>query len=147
MEEKDFHLSITAKVSMEEAFKSICKVAEWWGVTCSGNSQDLHGKFVVKMGGDSYFNFTVAELVPNKKVVWLVTDCHMPWYSDKEEWKNNKLIFDLSENNGVTELRFTHLGLTPEVECYKDCKPGWTHWITRSLHSYFTTGKGDFQQR
>ena len=69
----------------------------------------------------------------------------MPWYLDKKEWTNTKLIFDLSENNGATTLNFTHEGLTPEVECYKDCEPGWTHWITTSLYSYLTKGQGVFR--
>ena len=54
---------------------------------------------------------------------------------------------ELLEKEGETRLTFTHEGLTPDVECYKACKPGWTHWITRSLFSYLTTGKGDFDQR
>jgi hypothetical protein len=70
----------------------------------------------------------------------------MPWYSDKKEWANTRLIFDLSENNGITSLNFKHEGLTPDVECYQDCKTGWTHWIKTSLFSYFTTGKGDFNR-
>jgi hypothetical protein len=71
----------------------------------------------------------------------------MPWYADKKEWAHTKLIFDSLENNGVTTLNFTHEGLTPEIECYKDCETGWTHWIRTSLLSYFTTGKGQFKQR
>jgi hypothetical protein len=70
----------------------------------------------------------------------------MPWYADKKEWALTRLIFDLKENSGVTTLTFTHEGLTPQIECYKDCKPGWTHWITTSLFAYLTTGKGDFNQ-
>ena len=147
MEKKNFQSSISAKISASEAIKRISKVAEWWGITFSGSSENQNDKFVVKMGGDSFFNFTVSELIPDKRVVWLVTDCFMPWYSDKKEWANTKLIFDLSENNGVTTLNFTHEGLTPEIECYKDCETGWTHWIRTSLLSYFTTGKGQFKQR
>jgi hypothetical protein len=100
----------------------------------------------VKMGGESFFDFTVKELIPGKRVVWEVTDCYMPWYPDKKEWANTRLIFDLSENNGETKLSFTHEGLTPEVECYKDCAKGWTHWIQSSLTSYLNTGKGNFKQ-
>lgn len=142
----DFNCSTSAKISTSEAIKKISNVSEWWGVTFSGSAKKQNDTFIVKMGGGSFFKITVAELIPNKKVVWLVTDCNMPWYSDKKEWSNTKMIFDFSENNGVTKLNFTHEGITPEVECYKDCKPGWTHWITTSLFSYFTTGKGDFNQ-
>ena len=146
MGNKNFNSSITVNISANEAIKKISKVAEWWGVTFSGDSEKQNDKFVVKMSGDSFFNFTVTELIPDKKVVWLVTDCNMPWYSDKKEWANTKLIFELVEENGVTTLNFTHEGLTPDIECYKDCEPGWTHWINTSLFSYLTTGEGVFRQ-
>jgi len=146
MKRNDVSSSISAKISADEAIKKISNVPEWWGITFTGSAEKQHDKFVVKMTGDSYFNFTVTELIPGKRMVWLVTDCHMPWYSDKKEWTNTRLIFDLHENNGVTEVHFQHEGLTPNVECYKDCESGWTHWIKTSLFSYLTTGKGIFRQ-
>lgn len=141
----DFSSSITAKISASEAIKKINNIPGWWGVTFSGSTEKQNDKFIVKMTGDSFFNCTVAELIPGKRVVWLVTDCNMPWYTDKKEWTNTKLIFDLTENNGETTLNFIHEGLTPEVECYKDCETGWTHWIKTSLFSYLTTGEGVFR--
>jgi hypothetical protein len=146
MEKNDFTSSISAKISANEAIEKIGNVPEWWGITFTGNSKHQNDTFTVKMGGDSFFDFTVTELIPGKRLVWLVTDCHMPWYSDKKEWTNTQLIFDLREHNGETELTFTHKGLTPDVECYKDCEPGWTHWIQTSLFSYLTNGKGIFRQ-
>jgi hypothetical protein len=146
MKKNDFDISISANINANEAIKKISNVPAWWGVTFSGSSEKQDDKFIIKMGGESFFNFTVAELIPGKKIVWLVTDCNMPWYADKKEWANTRLIFDLTENNGVTDLNFKHEGLTPEVECYKDCVPGWTHWIKKSLFSYITTGNGDFSR-
>jgi hypothetical protein len=145
MEKKNFQTSISAKISPSGAIKRISKVPEWWGINFWGHAKNLNDKFVIKMGGDSFVDFTVSELIPGKRVAWLVTDCYMPWYSDKKEWANTKLIFDLAEHDGVTTLNFTHEGLTPEVECYKDCEIGWTHWIRTSLLSYFTTGEGQFK--
>ncbi len=142
----DFNCSITANISASQAIKKISKIPEWWGVSFSGSSEKLNDKFIIKMGGDSFFNFTITELIPDKKIVWLVTDCNMPWFSDKKEWANTKLIYDLSENNGETTLNFTHEGLIPQVDCYQACEKGWTHWITTSLLSYFNTGKGNFNQ-
>ncbi|HTI94277.1 MAG TPA: SRPBCC domain-containing protein, partial [Puia sp.] len=120
MGNNDFSSSISAKISAGEAMKKISNIPEWWGVTFTGSSEKKGDKFVIKMGGESFFNFTVTELIPGKRVVWLVTDCNMPWYSDKREWADTRLIFDLHENNGMTDLVFTHEGLTPDVECYKD---------------------------
>lgn len=145
MQNNSFSSSITAGISAEEAIKKISKVPEWWGITFTGNADKQGDTFTVKMTSDSFFNFTVTELVPGKKLVWLVTDCNMPWYSDKTEWTDTRLVFDLRETNGTTELTFIHEGLTPDVECYKDCESGWTHWISTSLFSYLTTGKGAFR--
>src|SRR6185312_13748130 len=97
MENKNFNSSISVKNSADEAIKMISNVPGWWGVTFTGSAEKQNDKFVVKMGGDSFFNLTVTELIPGKKIVWLVTDCYMPWYSDKKEWTNTKLIFDLKE--------------------------------------------------
>ena len=142
----DLNSSFSVEMSGDEAIRKIGHVAEWWGVTFTGSAEKQGDKFTVKMTGDSFFHFTVTELIPGSRMVWLVTDCHMPWYSDKQEWKDTRLIFDLKEKNGVTALAFTHEGLTPRLECYKDCEPGWTHWIGTSLFSYLTTGKGVFRQ-
>jgi hypothetical protein len=146
MATNDFTSSIAANISANEAIKKISTVPGWWGVKVTGDTEKQNDQFVVKMGGDSFFDFTLTELIPGKRVVWLITDCHMPWYNDKNEWTNTRVIFDLAENNGVTTINFTHKGLTPDSECYKDCEPGWTHWIKTSLFSYLTTGEGVFRQ-
>ena len=146
MEKKNFSRNITVNISANEAIIKSSKVTEWWGVTFDGTCEKQNDNFVIKMSGDSFYNMTVEELIPNKRLVWLVTDCYMPWFSDKKEWLNTKLIFDFTENDRATTIIFTHEGLTPEIECYKDCDSGWNHWITRSLFSYLTTGKGEFKQ-
>ena len=147
MGNENFSCSVTAKISADEAIQKISNIPGWWGVSLTGGSAEKQNDlFTIKMTGDSFFNFMVTELVPGKRVVWLVTDCNMPWYADKKEWAGSRLIFDLKEHDGVTELKFTHEGLTPGAECYNDCAPGWTHWIKTSLFSYLTTGKGIFRQ-
>lgn len=145
MENKDFKTSISVNGRAAEAMAKIANVSDWWGVTFTGKAEKADDKFVVKMTGDSFFDLIVTESIPGKKLAWLVTDCHMPWYSDKKEWKGTTLIFDLKEHDDVTEVTFTHQGLTPDVECYKDCEPGWRHWIQTSLFSYLTSGTGVFR--
>jgi len=146
MEKNNFNCSISANISSSEIINKISNLPGWWGITFCGSAEKQNDTFNVKMSGDSFFNFTVTELIPGKRVVWLVTDCNMPWYTDKKEWAGTRLIFDIRENKDGAELTFTHEGLTSEVECYNDCVPGWTHWIKTSLFSYITTGEGVFRQ-
>ena len=145
MKNQDFNCSISAKISANDAIKKISNVPEWWKVTFEGSSEKQNDKFTIGMGGESFFNFTVAELIPGKRIVWLVTDCYMPWYTDKKEWTNTKLVFDLTENNGSTNLDFTHVGLKPGIECYGDCEKGWNHWIKTSLPAYLTAESNDLK--
>lgn len=145
MENNDFNCTVSANIGAEEAIRKICRVPEWWGVTFTGNAAQPQDVFVINMGPEAFFHVTVTELLPGKRMVWQVMDCHMPWYSDKKEWAGTRLVFDLCEHDGGTELTFTHEGLTPGAECYQDCVQGWTHWIKTSLGSYLATGKGVFR--
>ncbi len=145
MEQNNFSCGFTANMGAATAINQICNVPGWWGVSFTGSAGHKGDTFVIKMGGDSFFNCTVTELVPEKKIVWLVTDCHMPWYNDKKEWTGTRMSFDLNEHENATDITFTHEGLTPVSECYADCAPGWTHWIKTSLVSYLTTGTGVFR--
>jgi hypothetical protein len=145
MESNNFSSSISVPLSAKEVIQKISQIPEWWGVTFSGSSKKKDDTFTLKMTGDSFFNLTVSELIPEQRMVWLVTDCNMPWYEDKKEWSGTRLIFDLTQKNAITDLTFTHEGLTPNKQCYEDCALGWTHWIKTSLFSYITTGKGVFR--
>lgn len=44
--------------------------------------------------------------------------------------------------NEGCELRFRHRGLTPRLECFSDCKPGWECFLA-SLHHYVESGRGN----
>ena len=72
MEKQNFNSSISAKISADEAIKKISNVPGWWGVAFSGNSEKQNDQFIIKMGGDSFFDFTVAELIPGKKLCGLL---------------------------------------------------------------------------
>ena len=142
MENKNYHRTITVNATAAEAMKKIKQVNLWWGKNFTGSSEKLNDKFTVRFSDTYFFDFQISELVPNKKVVWKVTDCNMPGYSDKTEWNNTKMVFELSEVKGKTKIDFTHVGLVKEMECYSDCEWGWNYYISESLPKLFKTGKG-----
>lgn len=84
----------------------------------------------------------IAEFVPGKKVVWHVLDSHINLVKVKGEWKSTDIIFEIAKKDDKTELRFTHVGLVPAIECYGDCSGAWSFYINDSLRSLITTGKG-----
>ena len=84
----------------------------------------------------------LIEVVPNKKVVWLVLDNYFNFTKDQSEWIGTKVSFEITEKDGKTQIRFTHIGLVPEVECFNDCVKGWDQYIKDSLLKLITEGKG-----
>jgi hypothetical protein len=62
--------------------------------------------------------------------------------NDKAEWVDTKIVFEITEKENKTQLRFTHVGLVPEYECFDVCSNGWTHYIRQSLYHLITNGKG-----
>ena len=141
MEKKDYHKTITVSASPEEAMKKIAQVNLWWAKNFKGNADKLDDKFSVYFG-DTFVDFKISEIIPDKKVTWLVTDCNLQWIEDKKEWKNTEVIFSLTENSGKTLIDFIHKGLTPDRECYDSCEPGWTHHLNDSLVKLIDEGKG-----
>jgi hypothetical protein len=52
------------------------------------------------------------------------------------------VIFDVARKGDLTEVRLTHEGLVPALECYGGCSEGWTTYFRGSLRSLIATGEG-----
>jgi hypothetical protein len=146
MENKNYHRTITVNASADEAMKKITQVNLWWKTDFYGSAKKLNDKFKIPFGelnGEkSFVDFVVSEFVPNKKVVWKVTNCNLPWFKDKKEWNNTEIVFEISSENGKSKIDFTHIGLVPGIECYDVCEKGWNGHVTNSLVNFINTGKG-----
>ncbi len=139
--QQDFSLSLAVKASARETMKKISQVNLWWAKNFKGQAGKLNDEFSVHFG-DTYVNFRISEVIPDRKIVWLVTDCNLHWIDDKKEWNDTEVIWSLAEKDGKTRIDFVHKGLTPESECYESCEPGWTHHIKDSLVKLIEKGKG-----
>lgn len=72
----------------------------------------------------------------------ITTNCYMPWLKDKTEWKNTKIVFEISEGKKHTRIDMTHVGLVPGVECHNVCEVGWNQYFGESIPELLATGKG-----
>lgn len=142
MSTSDFTTTILVDQSPAEVFKAINNVGGWWDGEITGGTHKLNEEFSYRMKEFHFSKQKVVELVPDKKVVWLVTESRLNFIKDKNEWTGTKIIFGISEAGGKTQVRFTHEGLVPEIECYGDCSGGWTQLIQKSLFSLITAGEG-----
>jgi len=146
MKEQNYHTSITVDSTAHEAFETINSVTEWWTENLEGSSRKLNDEFAVRFGDVHYSRQKLVEVVPGKKVVWLVTDSKLSFVKDKSEWTNTKISFEISSQNDKTKIDFRHLGLVPEMECFDACSNAWSQYI-QSLQMLLTTGKGQPEKK
>ncbi|MEO8885297.1 MAG: SRPBCC domain-containing protein [Mucilaginibacter sp.] len=143
MEAKDFTTAILVDQSAQEVFNAIKNFRGWWSEEIEGPTDKLGGIFVYQYKDLHICKIKLVEIVPNKKIVYQVLDNHFSFTTDKTEWIDTKLIFDITTEGDKTKVTFTHQGLVPEYECYEVCYDAWGNYITNSLYSLITVGKGE----
>lgn len=134
----NFSLTMLTKQSQQVVFDAINDVRSWWSGYFSeeiqGNTKNLNDEFSFSAGGgEHYSEQKLIEVKPYEKVVWLITSSKLNFLEKKDEWTGSKVIFEISETDNKTQLRFTHEGLTTEKECYESCAPAWTQYLQNRL--------------
>jgi uncharacterized protein YndB with AHSA1/START domain len=142
MSNQDYTTSFTTDRSPAEVFRAVTNPRAWWSAEIKGNTEHQGDEFEFEVKGTHYTKQKLIEVVPNKRVVWLVTESDLTFLKQRDEWKGTKIIFDITTEGNKTKLTFTHEGLRPDVECYKFCVPGWEQYAEGSLRQLITTGKG-----
>ena len=138
----DFTTTIVVDETPEKVFHAVTDPRGWWSEEIEGSTAKLNDEFTYHYKDVHISKMKLIEVIPNQKVVWLVRDNYFDFTKDKSEWNGTKVIFEISEQDNKTQLRFTHLGLVPEYECYSICRDAWTNYIKNSLRSLITTGIG-----
>lgn len=138
-----FTTEILVDQAPAEVFKVIKNVRSWWSGAYReeiiGKSDKLNDEFSIRAGGGAHYSRQkLVELVPNKKIVWLVTDSNLSFVKDGREWNGTKISFEISEFENKTKVVFSHIGLFPEMECYTSCTPAWTQYIQGTLLNLLT---------
>lgn len=142
MSDKNYFVSFVVNQSPEEVFAAVNNVRGWWSEDIEGSTDKAGGYFTVHFKDIHHSSHHITELIPGKKVVWHTTTSKLNFIKDKNEWNNTDIVFEITGKNGKTELRFTHVGLFPSLECYTDCSNVWGFYINDSLYNLITTGKG-----
>jgi hypothetical protein len=138
----DFTTTLLVDQTPEQAFNAINNARGWWSEEIEGSTDKLNEVFNYHFEDVHRSKMKIVEFVPAKKVVWLVMENYFKFTKDKSEWTGTKISFEISRKGDKTEIRFTHVGLVPEYECYDVCQNAWTHYIQESLKGLITTGKG-----
>jgi hypothetical protein len=139
----DFTTAFTVDSTPEQAFAAINDVRAWWSEEVVGRTTELGHTFTFEVPGVHRTTQTITESIPGERVVWHVTDGWIGFVEDTTEWNGTNIRFDITDLGGRTEVRFTHAGLVPSVECFDVCSGAWSSYMTGSLRDLIATGKGD----
>ncbi len=143
--EQNYSTSFEVPVPPEIVFKHINNVSGWWSKTADeavsgqqtqfeGSSSELNDEFILRSGDRHYSKQKLIEWIPDRKVVWLITESKLNWIKkDKEEWTNMKIIFELIAQGNKTVVYFMQEGLNPTQECFSACSKGWDFLIKDRL--------------
>jgi hypothetical protein len=142
MKTEDFTTTMLVNESPAEVFKAINNPRAWWSESIDGSTDKLNDQWSYHFEDNHRCKMKTTELIPNKKVVWLVEDNYFKFTKGSNEWTGNKITFEISRQGDKTQLVFTQVGLVPSYECYQVCRDAWTGFIHLSLKNLITTGKG-----
>lgn len=141
---KSYSISIGVAANPTDVFNCINDVSKWWVREVVGTSTEFEGEstklndvFILRHSDVHYSKHQLIDVIPDKKVVWLVTDSKLTWIKEnKQEWTGTKMIFEIIPEAGKTTLNFTHEGLIPQLECYGHCVHFWERAIKDWIYNF-----------
>jgi hypothetical protein len=139
----DYATSFTVPQSAGEVFAAINNVRGWWSGDIEGSTDVFGAEFTYRYQEVHRSKQRITEFVPGKRVAWHVLDGYLNFTNDKTEWTGTDITFDISPTGSGTQVRFAHVGLVPQFECFESCSSAWSFYINSSLRNLIETGKGD----
>ncbi|HTM92376.1 MAG TPA: SRPBCC domain-containing protein [Flavisolibacter sp.] len=141
MNTHNFETTILVDQSPQEVFDAINNVRGWWSGEIEGLTDTPGAEFTYAVPGVHYSRQRITEFIPGKKIVWSVVDANLSFVKNKTEWKGTSISFIIAQKGDQTEVRFTHAGLEPAHECYKDCSNAWRLLINGNLRNLIVSGE------
>ncbi|MGN7205712.1 SRPBCC family protein [Pedobacter sp. SAFR-022] len=141
---ENFTTKLILKAKAQDVYEGLTLlISKWWSEMFEGSAEEQGNVFTIRFGSQVYKTMEVEQLVGNEKVSWRVVDAliDLPELSNNTEWVDTRIIWDISITSEGTALALTHVGLTPEIQCYDLCKNGWQSFLY-SFNKFLTTGKG-----
>jgi len=113
MTNKNYTASFTVDQSPAEMFAAINNVRGWWSGEIDGRTDKLGAEFTYRYQDLHRGTQKITELVPDKKVVWRVSDAKINFVKDKAQWNGTDIVFEIARKGDKTEFAFYPRRLGP----------------------------------
>ena len=141
MKTSDFTTTLLVGQPAKTVFDCINQPELWWSGQVEGSASQPNDEFTYRYQDFHYSRQRVLEMIPDQKVVWLVTESSINFVENKNEWTGTRITFEISQEGKQTRLLFSHLGLVPDIACFDSCSNAWSQLIHQSLGALITTGE------
>jgi hypothetical protein len=138
----NFTTTLAVDQTPDEVFLAITDVRGWWSQNIEGGTEKVGDEFTYRHRDVHRCRIRVTESITGKRVRWVVEDNEFNFTEDRSEWTGTEVLFEISPKGDKTEIRFTHVGLVPEYECFDVCSNSWDFYLNTSLRGLIRTGQG-----
>ena len=142
MSEQSYTTSLSLKQSPGAVFAAINRVRDWWSGEIDGATDRLGAEFTYRYQDMHWSRQQITEMVPGRRIVWHVAEARLNFVRDTAAWDGTDIIFDITPAGEGSELRFTHRGLLPAMQCYGECSGAWGFYVGESLRKLIAQGSG-----
>lgn len=120
-----------------DALTTLSGLAGWWTTNVTGSGVEGGELRLAFDDADDPLLIHVDTARRPASVVWHVRSCgFLP------DWVGTTPRFTLcGSSDGGCDLSFRHEALSPELECYDQCRAGWDHFLP-SLRDHVESGAG-----
>lgn len=143
MNNQDYTSTILVDATPQQAFNAIKDFRASWSEEIEGPTDQLDRAFFYHYKDIHLCKMKLIECIADTRLVYQVLENEFNFISDRTEWLDTQLVFDIAGEADKTRVTFTRVGLVPECECYPVCNEACTGYIQNSLYKLITSGKGE----
>lgn len=140
MNDQSLSIAFTVDEDPDQVFAAINDVRSWWAGDIDGITDKIGSEFTYTYEDMHRSTQRITDLVPGRLVTWRVVEGSIRFVDDETEWTNTVIRFDITPRGPRTEVRFTHVGLVPDSQCFDSCSTAWSHYVGTSLRNRVSGG-------
>ncbi|AZA93218.1 Uncharacterised protein [Chryseobacterium nakagawai] len=136
--------TIEVKTTADKSYGALAhQIPLWWTEMFEGSSEQTGNVFTIRFGANIHKTMRVKESILSSNIIWEIEDSliALPELKNQTEWIGTTIVWELAPTGENTQIKVTHLGLNPDIECYDICSNGWAQFLG-SLKLFLETGKG-----
>ena len=136
----DLTITFTTPAGPDTVFGAVNDVRSWWTGEIDGRTDELGAEFTYRYQDMHRSTHRITQLEPGRRITWHTVDSDLAFTEDAAEWTGTDVVFDISPVAGGTEVRFTHVGLSADSECFESCSSAWQWYVATSLRDRIESG-------